>query len=622
MNKYEEAVRQLQKGIETYVDKKISETKFDKTYIGIITAITDNNTYSVNVKNVIYNNVPVAGNAVCKLNEIVKVLVPMNNFNNMFIINVNNDYVNNINKPKINGVEIIGDLTSADLHIGDSSSISEFGGWVQTIGEFFSNKKGSKNVGMSPNKNRYALWAGETNGTNGLIDGCNAYFKLKQNGELSLHSDKVVEQQSIKKGSLFIDFTPEDKDDIFSAYYRKDMRLELISLPNSTAKRIYKDDVYVTIIDENGNEKTVFDPTAYFADMGNGYISRVYSQTYKDYEENPYVNPLDRENIKFDENNISGTKNNTVSAGYGAFTTYNTYNPDLVNSNLFLSNSSNLTVSFGLGTGADTAQDNSLTFYNCSSINDDEQTITFVCNRWSPVYWGYGIGLDWDSRETLKSGVTLKNNNLSKNKYNCFILSNGEILPVPDDKDDEKKTGHILYYVFRMDAAPCFIPDYDKTKYQTVLDLPNSLKGTIICLGNGTGTIPELENNPKDIEELQNLLNVKKIMYISRDEDLVLNSPKLKNKLSIINNSNENVDILNIKDKYNINIGRLNPLTKNLDYKNAIHFEEGFDSDKNWQRKIIIETDKLILRTKNGDIELGVATTNTSTSNTTEENTI
>ena len=66
------------------LDKKISETKFDKTYIGIITAITDNNTYSVNVKNVVYNNVPVAGNAVCKLNEIVKVLVPMSNFNNMF----------------------------------------------------------------------------------------------------------------------------------------------------------------------------------------------------------------------------------------------------------------------------------------------------------------------------------------------------------------------------------------------------------------------------------------------------------------------------------------------------------------------------------------------------------
>lgn len=604
MNKYEEAVRQLQKGIETYVDKKISETKFDKTYIGIITAITDNNTYSVNIKNVVYNNVPVAGNAVCKLNEIVKVLVPMSNFNNMFIINVNNDYVNNINKPTINGVEIVGNLTQEDLHIKTIDTISEFGGFIQSKGKYFNN---NKNVGMSPNSDRYALWAGETNKKNGLIGESNAYFKLKQNGELFLHSDKVVERQSITKGSLFIDFTPEDKDDIFSAYYRKDMRLELISLPNSTAKRIYKDEVYKKIIDENGNEKTVFDPTVYFADMGNGYISRVYSQTYKEYEENPYVNPLDRENIKFNEDNISGTKNNTVSAKYGAFTTYNTYNPDgLSNSNLFLSNSSNLTVSFGLGTGADVAGDNTITFYNCSSINDDEQTITFVCNRWSPVYWGYGIGLDWDSRDTLKSGVTLKNNNLSENKYNCFILSNGEILPIPDDEDSEKKTGHILYYVFRMDAAPCFIPDYDKTKYQTVFNLPNSLKGTIICLGNGTGTIPELENNPKDIEKLQNLLNVKKIMYISRDEDLVLNSPKLKTKLSIINNSNENVDILNIKDKYNINIGRLNPLTKNLDYINAIHFEEGFDSDKNWQRKVIIETDKLVLKTKDGEVELGV----------------
>ena len=188
MNKYEEAVRQLQKGIETYVDKKISETKFDKTYIGIITAITDNNTYSVNVKNVVYNNVPVAGNAVCKLNEIVKVLVPMSNFNNMFIINVNNDYVNNINKPTINGVEIVGNLTQEDLHIKTIDTISEFGGFIQSKGKYFNN---NKNVGMSPNSNRYALWAGETNKKNGLIGESNAYFKLKQNGELFLHSDNV-----------------------------------------------------------------------------------------------------------------------------------------------------------------------------------------------------------------------------------------------------------------------------------------------------------------------------------------------------------------------------------------------------------------------------------------------
>lgn len=89
MNKYEEAVYQLQKGIEAYVDKKISETKFDKTYVGVIVDRNKDNTYSVNIKNVVYNNILVAGNLECQPNETVRVLVPMNNFNNMFIIKMN-----------------------------------------------------------------------------------------------------------------------------------------------------------------------------------------------------------------------------------------------------------------------------------------------------------------------------------------------------------------------------------------------------------------------------------------------------------------------------------------------------------------------------------------------------
>lgn len=600
MNKYEEAVRQLQKGIETYVDKKISETKFDKTYIGIITAITDNNTYSVNVKNVVYNNVPVAGNAVCKLNEIVKVLVPMSNFNNMFIINVNNDYVNNINKPTINGVEIVGDLTQEDLHIETVDTISEFGGFIQSKGQYFNNNnKDNKNVGMSPNNDRYALWAGESNKKNGLINESNAYFKLKQNGELFLHSNNVINEQGTNKGNLFIDFTPQDKDEIYSIYYHKDGSIgveDLIDLPSAEAIKIEYDMVHITKIDEHGNQVTVYDPTAYFADMGNGFISRI-SQTLADKFPNiPYIQNYDKDNIK------SGT-DNTVSAPFGAFTCYSSVVQGTFGSSdptIFKNSYNGLTIDFD----ENFALFYILTMYITSLVDDENKEISFISSHYFPLYWNENPA--WDAREG-NPWIGIRNDNLKlPNYWNCFVSKSGNIY---EAKDSNRQTGkYHAYLVFRMDCAPCYIPTYNKEKHKTVFDLTEDMRGTISCLGNGTGTIPEFDSgNENDLEILRNFVVTKKILYVSRNNDLVLNAPKVKSSISLFDEQiGKAQKVLNLNKEYLIDIGRLTKITNCPDYINAIHFEEGTDSNNNWQRKIIIETDKLVLKTKDGEVELGV----------------
>lgn len=593
MNKYEEAVRQLQKGIETYVDKKISETKFDKTYIGIITAITDNNTYSVNVKNVVYNNVPVAGNAVCKLNEIVKVLVPMSNFNNMFIINVNNDYVNNINKPTINGVEIVGNLTQEDLHIKTIDTISEFGGFIQSKGKYFNN---NKNVGMSPNSDRYALWAGETNKKNGLIGESNAYFKLKQNGELFLHSDNVE-----NKGNLFIDFTPQDKDEIYSIYYQQGSgelgKEELIDLKEiSYPIKIEHDMVYCVVLQENGTFKTVFDPTIYFANMITGFISRVSSSLGKQF---PNI-------VELQSLIEKGHVGSTVYGKFGAFDCNSTFGADEME-NITFRNKHNGLIVYG-STALPTFGS---TMYGGAQIDDENQKITIGLNAYSPIYWAENPS--WDSRTGLMALTGITNSNFKNPTFNCFVSRSGKIYDWKDTFDNN------IYYIFRMNCAPCYIPTYDKEKHKTVFDLTENMRGKIVCSGNGTGSIPEFDSgNKNDIDILRNFTQIRKVMYVSRNNDLVLNEPTVSNSISLFNkNIDKAIEFVNLKDNYNVNVGRLNYLTDSIDtmnYKNAIHFEEGLDSNNNWQRKVIIETDKLVLKTKDGEVELGVkenTTTNT-----------
>ena len=85
MNKYENAVDQLKKGIEIYIDKKTDEITCDKTFTALVTKVNSNGTYAVSLNGVEYNHIKTIGGT-CYVNETVKVLVPQNNYNNMFIL--------------------------------------------------------------------------------------------------------------------------------------------------------------------------------------------------------------------------------------------------------------------------------------------------------------------------------------------------------------------------------------------------------------------------------------------------------------------------------------------------------------------------------------------------------
>lgn len=84
-NKNERAVDQLKKGIQFYVDKKIDNANLDKTVNAIINKVNENETYNILINGVEYLNIKTIGGK-CELNEVVKVLIPQNNYNLMTIL--------------------------------------------------------------------------------------------------------------------------------------------------------------------------------------------------------------------------------------------------------------------------------------------------------------------------------------------------------------------------------------------------------------------------------------------------------------------------------------------------------------------------------------------------------
>ena len=81
MNKNEKAKIELQKGIEIAIQKAINDAPFDKIETGIIKGVT-NNGYTVLINKVLYYNIKTIGGS-CIINEVVKVVTPQNQSNNM-----------------------------------------------------------------------------------------------------------------------------------------------------------------------------------------------------------------------------------------------------------------------------------------------------------------------------------------------------------------------------------------------------------------------------------------------------------------------------------------------------------------------------------------------------------
>lgn len=84
MDRNEIAYQQLLQGIQDYVKECLDNGGYDKTYTAIIKEVT-NQGYNILLNGKTYNNIKTIGGT-CMVNETVKVTVPQNNFNNMFIL--------------------------------------------------------------------------------------------------------------------------------------------------------------------------------------------------------------------------------------------------------------------------------------------------------------------------------------------------------------------------------------------------------------------------------------------------------------------------------------------------------------------------------------------------------
>lgn len=84
MDRNKNAYEQLKNGISNYINEIVDKIGYDKTYSAIVKEVT-NNGYTISLNNVLYYNVYTIGGT-CTENEIVKVVIPQNNYNNMFIL--------------------------------------------------------------------------------------------------------------------------------------------------------------------------------------------------------------------------------------------------------------------------------------------------------------------------------------------------------------------------------------------------------------------------------------------------------------------------------------------------------------------------------------------------------
>ena len=82
-NKDKIAYEQLLQGIKSYVDKCLAENKEITTTAKIIEI--DEDEYTIELNGVQYSGVSTIGGT-CSLNEMVKVMIPQGQYNNMFIL--------------------------------------------------------------------------------------------------------------------------------------------------------------------------------------------------------------------------------------------------------------------------------------------------------------------------------------------------------------------------------------------------------------------------------------------------------------------------------------------------------------------------------------------------------
>ena len=85
MEKDKIAYEQLLQGIQSYVNKCLEESNRDITTTGKIVEVVEDGSYTVEINGVQYSDIDTIGGK-CALNEMVKVVIPQGQYNNMFIL--------------------------------------------------------------------------------------------------------------------------------------------------------------------------------------------------------------------------------------------------------------------------------------------------------------------------------------------------------------------------------------------------------------------------------------------------------------------------------------------------------------------------------------------------------
>ena len=85
MEKDKIAYEQLLQGIQSYVNKCLGESNRDITTTGKIVEVVEDGGYTVEINGVQYSDIDKIGGK-CTLNEMVRVVIPQGQYNNMFIL--------------------------------------------------------------------------------------------------------------------------------------------------------------------------------------------------------------------------------------------------------------------------------------------------------------------------------------------------------------------------------------------------------------------------------------------------------------------------------------------------------------------------------------------------------
>lgn len=73
-------------GIKMLINDAVSKAPYDRTFLGIITAVNADGTYDVKIDGKVLQNTPAVGSGTLSVNNAVRVVFPQNNSNLRFIL--------------------------------------------------------------------------------------------------------------------------------------------------------------------------------------------------------------------------------------------------------------------------------------------------------------------------------------------------------------------------------------------------------------------------------------------------------------------------------------------------------------------------------------------------------